>query len=139
MRSIMTRLPPLNRSCELHSLAMTMLACLAWAGNSQAAPQISNLSPRGLRIGGTTTVTIEGTDLVPIPRVLLPVPLSAQSVRPGATATRCQIEIKLPQTISPGLYNLWVANETGISNPVVIGIDTLEQLPFGGSVARLPA
>jgi hypothetical protein len=104
-----------------------------------AAPQISNLSLRGLQTGATTRLTIDGTDLLPNPRIVLPVPLTAQMVKAGATANRIEIEVTLPAQVPPGMYQLRVANPKGISNAVLIGIDDLAQLPFGPQVSRLPA
>src|SRR3954465_14777569 len=79
-----------------------------------AAPEVQNLSLRGLQTGAATSLVIDGADLLPEPRVVLPVPIAAQVVRPGATATRVQIDVTLADTVPPGFYQLRVANAHGI-------------------------
>jgi hypothetical protein len=103
-----------------------------------AAPQIRNLSLRGLQTGATTSLIIEGSDLLPEPHLLLPVPIASETVKRGATAQRIEIAVTLADTVSPGLYRLRLANPKGVSNPIVIGIDDLAQLPFTPHIARLP-
>jgi hypothetical protein len=119
-------------------------ACLAlvfivWlSATAAAAPQITNISLRGLRSGATTTLTIEGADLLPEPRILLSAAISAQAIKPGATASRVQMDVTLPQ-VPAGMYKLRLANARGISNSVLIGIDDLAQMPFGTHIDQLPA
>src|SRR5260370_33279196 len=91
---------------NLWRICLLVMGWLAWAGTATAAPEISNLSLRGLQTGATTTLTIDGSDLLPEPRVILPVAITKQSVKPGATANRIQIKIALPADMSPGLYDL---------------------------------
>src|SRR6266852_3677902 len=115
------------------------IVCIGWemlAASASAAPQIANLSLRGLQIGAATTLTVDGTDLLPEPHVLLPVPIASQVLKKeGATPNRIQIEVTLSPTIGPGLYQLRIANPKGISNPVLIGIDDLAQVPFSTQVS----
>ncbi len=122
------------------SLALgACLVCCLLGGRAAAAPQISNLSIRGLRTGASTTLTIEGTDLLPNPRIILAAPITSQAVKEGAAANRVQIDVALPANVPPGIYHLRVGNPKGISNSVVIGIDDLAQVPFGPQVNDLPA
>src|SRR5438045_919827 len=67
------------------------------------APQITKLSLRGLRTGATTTLTIEGTDLLPNPRLVLPFPIAAQTIQKAATPSRIEVEITLAASVSPGM------------------------------------
>jgi hypothetical protein len=121
-------------------LAVSLLA--AWqglpGGELSAAPQISNVSPRGLQIGASTLLTIDGADLIPEPRVLLPLSLAGQTLKDGATANRIQIEVTLPANVRPGMYSLRIGNARGVSNAVLIGIDDLPQVPFSAQIAGLP-
>jgi hypothetical protein len=104
-----------------------------------AAPQINTLSLRGLQTGATTTLILEGSDLLPEPHLLLPVPIASEAIKQGATPRRIEIEIMLSDTVSPGHYPIRLANTKGVSNPVVIGIDNLAQVPFTPHIASLPA
>jgi len=121
-------------------LASVLIICLdQFAAAANAAPEIAMLSLRGLQAGATTTLTIDGSDLLPAPHVVMTVPISSQSLRPGATPNRIQIDVTLPKSIAPGMYQLRVANSKGISNPVVIAIDELTQIPFASQISKLPA
>jgi hypothetical protein len=119
-------------------LAILACCCLIPSGNLQAGPRINSLSAHGLRSGATTTLTIAGTDLLPGPQLMLPVPMSNQVVRPGATPNQVQLDVTLPAETSPGLYPLRIANAKGISNSVTVSIDDLEQMPFSSKFSAAP-
>jgi hypothetical protein len=110
------------------------------AGSVDAAspPTIANLSPRGVQIGGTTTLSISGSDLIDQPRLVLPFPAAHQAVRQGATANQIQIDFTLDATAPPGIYQLRLATAAGISAPVAVAVDRLPELPFATEVASLP-
>ena len=101
-----------------------------------APPQIAKIAVPTLQTGAVTTLTIEGTDLTPNPRILLPVPIAAQTVKDGATAAKVQIEVKLADQAPPGVYQLRIACDKGISNPVGVEIDDLPPQAFGPQVDR---
>ena len=107
-----------------------------------AAPSVTNVSQRGLRVGATTRVVVEGTDLLPEPRLLLPIPIEEQSVEPGATAQRVEFVIALDKATPSGIYPLRVASVHGISPPTLVSVDTLDHVQSTGraaQVAQLPA
>jgi hypothetical protein len=113
-----------------------------------AEPTVRNVSVRGLQVGGTTTITIDGDDLgklplpfMPLPKapkLLLPFP-AKQTLKPGYTANRVEFEVTLGEKVTPGLYHLRLVTEGGASLPVVIGVDRLSQMPFGPKIEKLPA
>ncbi len=111
------------------AVSTSIVSCL-FGGPASAAPQVNNLSLRGLRTGASTTLTIEGTELLPNPRIILAAPITSQAVKDGATANRVQIDVTLAASVPPGIYHLRVGNPKGISNSVVIGIDDLAQMPL---------
>jgi len=103
---------------------------------------------RGLQVGGTTTITIDGDELGTPPRFLAPLaktprlflPFAAkQTLKPGYTDKRAEFEVALDDTITPGLYHLRVVTEGGASLPVVVGVDRLAQKLFGPVIEALPA
>jgi hypothetical protein len=104
-----------------------------------AAPTINSISLRGLQSGTATTIAIDGSDLLPGPRLVLAVPVTKQTVRSGATAQHAEFDVELPADAPPGIYNLRVANASGISNAVLIGVDSLGQLPVTPRLSTLPA
>ena len=65
-----------------------------------AAPNIANVSPRGLRIGQPTTLVITGSDLGAETRLLLPAKIAAQAikVRPSPTAWKSRSRSTPPRS-----------------------------------------
>jgi hypothetical protein len=102
-----------------------------------AVPVINNLSSRGLPLG-TSTLVISGSDLLPDPRLVLPVPIAAQAVKEGAAANQLHIEITLDPSVPPGIYPLRLATSQGISAAVPVAIDALAEQPFSPEVSALP-
>lgn len=93
---------------------------------------------RGLRSGGTTTLVIEGAELLPNPRLVLTQPIASQSVKPTSTATRLEFDVTLDADAEPGLQSLYVATDGGLSERQLVTIDALPQLPFAPALAALP-
>jgi hypothetical protein len=102
-----------------------------------AEPNLRNVNVRGLQVGGSTTLTVDGDELSPAPRLLLPFP-ARQERKPGSTNTQATFDVTLAADVQPGYYNLRLATEGGVSTPVVIGVDRLPQRPLGAEVAALP-
>ncbi len=72
---------------------------------------------------------VTGTNLVPMPRVLLGVPVKSQQVVGQPTATRATIDISLDGKVRSGVTHLrWVSGH-GVSTPQVITVDRLPQRP----------
>lgn len=103
-----------------------------------AAPSVRNIDVRGLQIGGTATLIIDGVDLLPNPRLLTSAPISAQSVRPNATTNRVEIDVTLDGSALPGLCNLYLAHDGGVSERIVVAVDRLPQRPFVDKIESLP-
>jgi len=110
--------------------AFVWLLFAALIAPAYAEPKINNVSPRGLQIGGTTTIVVEGGDLLPDPKLLLPFPTSQQTLKPGGTAQRVEIEVTLDGSVQPGIAPLRIASSKGVSNQVAIGVDQLPQMAF---------
>jgi hypothetical protein len=123
--------PTLRFAC--FTAAVLLLTPLA-----HAAPNITNLSLRGFQIGGTTTVTIQGTDLLPAPKLIVGVPIEKQTVVEGSTPTNLKLEVTLAKDATPGLYNLRIANERGISKSVIVAADSLPEAPLAERIESLP-
>ncbi|HEX5445464.1 MAG TPA: hypothetical protein VFW87_16680, partial [Pirellulales bacterium] len=127
----------LRSTITLVALVALVLPALA-ARADAAAPTISNLSLRGLRTGATTTLVLNGADLLPEPRLLLSVPIAQQVVKEGATASQVQIDVTLDAATPPGIYQLRLATAGGISAPLAVGVDALPEMPFAAEIASLP-
>lgn len=103
-----------------------------------APPNITNLSLRGFQIGGMTTVTLQGSDLLPAPKLIVGVAIEKQTVVQGSTATNLTLEVTLGKDATPGLYNLRIANEKGISTSVIVAADSLPEAALAERIASLP-
>ena len=126
----------MTRRTTLGWLSAAVLACFASAAS--AAPTINSVSLRGLTIGQSTTIVIDGSDLLPDPKLVLPVKIAAQTVKPNATANRVEIDVTIDGSVTPGIYSLRVASGKGISSAIAVGIDKLPQVAFGPQVPPLP-
>lgn len=113
-------------------------ACLLASHVHAVEPTLRTLDIRGLRVGGTTTLTIEGDDLGKAPRLVLPFP-AKQILKPGATDKKAVFDVSLSDDVEPGLHHLRIASEGGVSLPVVIGVDRMAHLPITALIAELPA
>ena len=93
---------------------------------------------RGLQTGATTTLTIDGADLLPNPRLVSSARISEQKIKPGATATKIQIDVAVDAKAQPGFYNLWLVTDKGIAPRQVIAVDFLPQRPLTPTVESIP-
>jgi hypothetical protein len=117
---------------------LALLASIVLGPSAWAAPTITDLPIRGLQVGGTTTITIQGEELLPEPRLVLPVPILRQELQPGATAERIELEVELSGQVTPGMLPLRVQTASGISNSVVVGVDRLPEQGFDSEISLLP-
>jgi hypothetical protein len=105
---------------------------------ANAAPAITNLSLRGLTIGKSVTLVINGSELSADTQVILPVPIASQTVKGNKGASQVTLDLTIGEATSPGIYLLRVATKNGVSNPLAIGIDRLPQEPFAEAIQSLP-
>lgn len=103
-----------------------------------AQPAITDVSPRGLRIGATTTLTISGAGLGPDVRLVSDLPITSQRVLEGAAPAQVKIEVALGQDVAPGIYAFRLVDAKGISDRVMLGVDRLPQIPFIERVESTP-
>ncbi len=117
-------------------LAIFSLAVCSTANARQ--PEIRNVNIRGLQIGATTTLTIDGTDLLPSPRLFLDEQALEATLDPASTPTRVVLAIPLPEAIAPGIGVLRLTTSEGFSNSLLVGLDRLPQLPLAEEIAARP-
>jgi hypothetical protein len=103
-----------------------------------AEPAVRNVTVRGLQVGGTTTLTVDGDDLGKSPRLLLPFP-TKQTLKPGSTDKQATFDVSLGDDVTPGYHHLRVVTDGGVSLPVIVGVDKLPQRPFTAAAGTLPA
>lgn len=115
------------------------LSALSPDAASAAEPVIRNVDVRGLQVGGRTTLTIDGADFGAAPHLLVNLPGSQVELAAGNSPTRGIFHVQLGADVVPGLYQIRIATNEGVSAPVVVGVDSLVQIPFAAKVERLPA
>ncbi len=115
---------------------VTILICCSSLLHA-AEPTLRNLNVRGLQIGGTTTITVEGDDLGKAPRLLLPL-RAKQKLKPGNTDKQASFDVVFENEVTPGYYHLRIVTDDGVSLPLVIAVDRLRQMPFAASVDQQP-
>ncbi len=117
-------------------IILTTLACGSTAQARQ--PEIRNVDMRGLQIGAKTSLIIDGTDLLPAPRVFLDELVLDAAVDPTSTPTRVILSVPIPDTVAPGVGVLRLATTDGFSNSILLGLDRLPQLPIAPEITALP-
>jgi hypothetical protein len=117
-------------------LLLTVFASLP-ATLRAVEPTVRNVSLRGLQIGGTTTVMIDGDDFGPAPRLLLPF-TAKQQLKPGSTKVQATFDVTLDGDVEPGYHHLRVVTDDGVSAPVVVAVDRLPQRPVAAAVEQTP-
>jgi hypothetical protein len=118
-------------------VSLLFLLSLPSARLDAGEPGIRTLNVRGLQIGGTTTLVVEGDDLGTAPGLLLPFPTNQQR-KPGSTDKQATFDVTLNGDVPPGYYHLRLVTDQGVSLPVVIGVDRLPQRPLAASVEQVP-
>jgi hypothetical protein len=118
--------------------AIALAAALLLASFAHAAPAINNVSLRGLQIGGTTTITLQGSELAGEVRLVAPFAIAKQEVAPGGNGQQIQLVITLASDVAPGIYAVRLATPTGITPPLVLGVDRLPQQPLVETIPALP-
>ncbi len=128
----------MRRGCAIVTSSLFFVFFVSFVVPSFAAePALRNVNVRGLQIAATTTLTIDGDDLGPAPRLLLP--FAAKQVRkPASTATQATFDVTLGPDVQPGYYNLRLATDGGVSAPILIGVDRLRQRPLAAETADIP-
>ncbi len=120
------------------AMLLGLALLFSWTTSVSAAPQIDNASLRGLTIGKTTKLSLQGKQLAPNPVIKLDFPASDVRVLPQSNTQTIELEIDLPQDAKPRHGHLRVVTPTGISNPITLGIDSLPQAPFTDTIDSLP-
>ncbi len=100
--------------------------CLCVSVVHSAEPAIRNLALRGLQIGGTTTLVVDGDEFGTAPRLLLPF-AARQQLKPGTTKNQATFDVTLAADVEAGYYQLRVVTDEGVSAPMLIAVDRLPQ------------
>lgn len=116
---------------------LLLIGALTLLVNSADArpPEVRNVNLRGLQIGATTVLTVDGVDLLPEPKVYLNEQLLVSTLDPASTAGRMIVSVPVPDTVLPGFGQLRIATAEGFSNSLLVGLDRLPQLPIAEDTA----
>ncbi len=115
---------------------LTLISSVAQA----RPPEIRNVNVRGFQIGQPTVVTIDGADLLPAPKLWLnAISVAAVIDDKQSNVNRLVLTATLPNETAPGVAQLRLATNDGVSNSVTVALDRLPQLPIAETIAALPA
>src|SRR5690349_2605879 len=106
-------------SASLRFNLLLLAFCLAFAEARAAEPVVRNLNLRGLQIGGTTSIVLDGDNFGKEPRLLLPF-AAQQQLKKGSTDKQATFDVTLGGDVVPGYYHLRVVTDGGVSAPTVI-------------------
>src|SRR4051794_35830920 len=76
-----------------------------WSHLAAAEPVIRNVNVRGLQVGATTTIVVDGEQLGKAPRLLLPFD-AQQQLKPGAAEKQATFDVTLGGDVVPGYHHL---------------------------------
>jgi hypothetical protein len=102
-----------------------------------AEPLVRSIDIRGLQLGKTTTITMDGDGFGKAPKLLLPFEAS-QILKTGSTDKKAVMEVQPSGEVAPGFYQGRILSEKGISLPFLLGVDQLPQKPFASTINELP-
>lgn len=114
-----------------------VLLCAGASSLNAGEPSIRALNLRGLTIGGTTTLVVDGDNLGTAPRLSFAF-AAKQELKAGATDKRATFDVTLADGVAPGYYNLRIVTDGGVSLPAVVAVDRLSQLSFAATIDELP-
>lgn len=120
----------------MNRLAAWMLAAVV-SSSAYAETELTSISPRGLQAGATTRLLIRGSQLDRPNQLITDLPIQSQREL-SRSDKEAQFEVQLSESVAPGRYAIRVANENGISSPVLIGVDRLPQQAIGERIQALP-
>jgi hypothetical protein len=81
---------------------------------SAAEPGVRAVNLRGLQVGATSTLVVDGDDLGTAPRLLLPFPATV-TLKPGNTDKQATFDVTPAADAVPGYHHLRLAAEGGVS------------------------
>jgi hypothetical protein len=111
---------------------------LTLAASAPAAePILRNVNIRGLQVGATTAIALDGDGFGKAPRLLLPFAAKPQ-LKPGSTDKQATFEVALGADVVPGYYHLRLVTDEGVSTPVVVAVDRLPQRAMAPTIDALP-
>ncbi len=116
-------------------VASSSFAKPVWAGG---APRIEEISVPAIQIGEQVGLIVEGQNLTPHTRLVLPLPEYSQSIVGEATPTRVEFQVTVAKSTPVGIYPLRVVTRQGISPALPLSVDSLPQEAFTPHVEQLP-
>ena len=102
-----------------------------------AEPLVRSIDIRGLQLGKTTTITMDGDGFGKAPKLLLPFE-AKQVLKTGSTDKKAVMEVQPSGEVAPGFYQGRILSEKGVSLPFLLGVDQLPQKPFASTINELP-
>ena len=123
---------------KIYLVAPILLLCASITSSLIAAPVINKLTPVGLQAGQDVILTVDGTDLLPNPRLIASFPIETQEIQANPAANKVTLKLKIPADVDTGIHTIRIASDGGSSNSLAIAVDRLPQQAFGENISALP-
>jgi len=88
-------------------------------------PEIARINPPGLMIGQTTQITVAGKNLLPSPRLTVPVAGAKVELVGDPAADRLTAKVTLPADAVPAIIPVYAQTDHGLSTAELIAVDHL--------------
>jgi hypothetical protein len=123
---------------KIYLVAPILLLCASITSSLIAAPVINKLTPIGLQAGQDVILTVDGTDLLPNPRLIASFPIETQEIQANPAANKVTLKLKIPADVDTGIHTIRIASDGGSSNSLAIAVDRLPQQAFAENISALP-
>jgi len=123
---------------KIRLLVLLLLVSACIPSPVGAAPVMNKLTPVGLQAGQDVVLTVDGTDLLPNPRLIASFPIETQQLQENSTANKVVLKLRIPANVSAGIHTIRIASDRGSSNYLAIAVDRLPQEPFGEKISAIP-
>ncbi len=119
-----------RRLAPAFELVLTILILGTGVSASAAAPQISSVTPLGLRRGTVTELTVGGANLLGHPRLIAPFPyqLEPAPATLKSDAANWRLIIRVAPDVAVGVYPIRIQTDDGVSNPFLLAVGQLPQV-----------
>lgn len=113
-------------------LPLVAVVFLLNVGLAHGQIAIQRLTPWAVRPGEVTELTLHGTKLEGALKLWTSFPAEIEAMPPAAGGAAATFRVKLAADVAPGIGGVAVANETGLSNVMLLAIDDLPSVADSG-------
>ncbi|TWU23036.1 hypothetical protein Pla52o_25700 [Novipirellula galeiformis] len=115
----------MNSRFKVNVFVPLLLTAVIASSSLAALPQVTRLSPLGVRRGEEVTVVFQGARLKDAHQVLTDVPgITILEVKPLDNA-KVEVKLKADEKLAPGLYPVRLVTKSGVANLRLLGVGSM--------------